>query len=422
MTIERAWLRPLLEFRTGRTTRGEAEEPQAVRDDEQARQRHRSAGDHRVQHAGRRQGDRDDVVGESPEQVRLDRGERAAREADRVRDRAEVVAHDRDVTGLDRDVRAGAHGDAEVGLGERGRIVHAVTHHRHDVAVALQITNHVELALGHHLGHHLRGFEAELAPDGEGGRRVVAREHEHRQTELPQLFERSMARGAHGVGDDEGGAHLAVPRRDDHRAPIGLGSLDGVADLGRDREAELGGQRGTTGDDGVAVHDALDTEAGAAAKALDRREPTNACGGPRDRLSDRMLGARFHGADDSQCFVPRHAGRHHVDECHRPGRDGARLVEDDGVDGARRLQDLGALDEDAELRASPGPSKQSGGCREAERARAGDDQHRDRGRERAVDVAGRDDPSDERDQGDHDDRRHEDGRDPVRQPLGLRLA
>ena len=207
-----------------------------------------------------------------------------------------------------------------------------------------------------------------------------------------------------------------------HRAPVGLGSLDGVADLGRDREAELGDQRGTTGDDGVAVHDALDTEAGAAAEALDRREPTTRCGGARDRLSDGMLGAGFHRADDPQCLVARHAGRHHVDERHRPGRDRARLVEDDRVDGARGLQDLRALDEDAELRASPGPREERRRCREAERARTGDDQHRDRGREGAVDVAGRDDPSDERDQGDDDDRRHEDRRDPVRQPLGLCLA
>ena len=66
----------------------------------------------------------------------------------------------------------------------------------------------------------------------------------------------------------------------------------------------------------------------------------------------------------------------------RPRRHGAGLVEHDGVDAAGRLEDLGTLDEDAELRAATGADEQRGRCREPERARAGDDQHRDRGAER----------------------------------------
>ena len=85
--------------------------------------------------------------------------------------------------------------------------------------------------------------------------------------------------------------------------PSAWAALDGVADLCRDREAELGGKRGATGDDGVAAHDALDTEAGAAAEAVDRRQPTTRRGGARDRPSDGMLGAGFHGADDPQRVV-----------------------------------------------------------------------------------------------------------------------
>ena len=53
--------------------RVEAAQPQRVRDDEHARERHRGRGDDRVQQAGDRERDRGDVVGERPEEVALDR-------------------------------------------------------------------------------------------------------------------------------------------------------------------------------------------------------------------------------------------------------------------------------------------------------------------------------------------------------------
>ena len=53
-----------------------------------------------------------------------------------------------------------------------------------------------------------------------------------------------------------------------------------------------------------------------------------------------------------------------------------------GVDPPGRLEDLGALDEDAELRAAAGADQQGGGRGQAEGARAGDDQHGDGGGER----------------------------------------
>ena len=52
------------------------------------------------------------------------------------------------------------------------------------------------------------------------------------------------------------------------------------------------------------------------------------------------------------------------------------------VDPARLLEHLGALDQDAELRAAAGADHERGRRRQAERARAGDDQHGDGGRER----------------------------------------
>ena len=52
------------------------------------------------------------------------------------------------------------------------------------------------------------------------------------------------------------------------------------------------------------------------------------------------------------------------------------------VDALRRFEHVAALDHDAELRAAAGADHDRGRRRQSERARAGDDQHRDRGGER----------------------------------------
>ena len=93
-----------------------------------------------------------------------------------------------------------------------------------------------------------------------------------------------------------------------------------------------------------------------------------------------------------------------------------------GVDPAGGLQDLGALDQDAELGAAAGADHQRGRRGQAQGARAGDDQHGDGGGERRRQPVTGADPEAQRadGQGDHD--RDEDPGDPVGQPLHLGLA
>ena len=103
----------------------------------------------------------------------------------------------------------------------------------------------------------------------------------------------------------------------------------------------------------------------------------------RDGLRDRMLGGRLDGAGEPEHVAARSAvERRDVGELHPALGDRARLVEDDGRDPARPLEDLRALDEDAELRAAPGADHERGRRREPERAGAGDDEHGDGRRER----------------------------------------
>ena len=100
---------------------------------------------------------------------------------------------------------------------------------------------------------------------------------------------------------------------------------------------------------------------------------------------------------------------------------GAGLVEHDRRDPPRLLEDLRPSDQDPELCAAPRPDHQRGRRREAERARAGDDQHGDGRGERRRGVAREQEPAHQGGQreGDHD--RDEDGRDAVDEPLHRRL-
>ena len=68
--------------------------------------------------------------------ARMLRDGRAA-EAERVGNLQQLVGHQRDVGGLERGVGAGdAHRDADVGGGERRRVVDAVADHRHACRIA----------------------------------------------------------------------------------------------------------------------------------------------------------------------------------------------------------------------------------------------------------------------------------------------
>ena len=131
--------------------------------------------------------------------------------------------------------------------------------------------------------------------------------------------------------------------------------------------------------DGVAVDDALDAEPLAVDEALDRRQRADlGARGRGDGPGDRVLGRVLQGAAEAQQL--RAGGRRshdHVDEAHPARGHGAGLVEHDGVDPAGGLEDLGPLDQQAELRAAAGPDQQGGRRGQPERAGAGDDQHRD---------------------------------------------
>ena len=138
-----------------------------------------------------------------------------------------------------------------------------------------------------------------------------------------------------------------------------------------------------------------------------------------------MLAVGLDRAGTAQQLGLAHPGRRDdVGEGHPALGYRAGLVEHQGGDPAAALQHLDALDQHAELRAPPGADHDRHRCRQPERARAGDDQHRDRGDQAVLGVAAdlRHRPGGERQRGDRDHHGDEHGRDPVGQALRLPLG
>ncbi len=102
-------------------------------------------------------------------------------------------AQEQDIAGLLRQIGAGAHGDAGVGLGERGGVVDAVADHGDAQARLLQGANARQLAGGIESGFHLG--DSGLLCDGSGGGGRVA---VSMRTRRPARCERGDGGG--GVG------------------------------------------------------------------------------------------------------------------------------------------------------------------------------------------------------------------------------
>ncbi|TFB02685.1 hypothetical protein CCMA1212_005469 [Trichoderma ghanense] len=158
------------------------------------------------------QDDLTDVGDEEMQDELLDVVEHAAALADGGDDGVELVVGEDDLGGRLGDVGAGAHGDADVCAGERGRVVDAVARHGHEGAAAAEGLDHARLGVrgaagdderelfqgvnlgvghlvelcrfdddgrGHVLGQDVEvsGDDADFFGDGLGRLRVVAREH-----------------------------------------------------------------------------------------------------------------------------------------------------------------------------------------------------------------------------------------------------
>jgi hypothetical protein len=83
---------------------------------------------------------------------------------------------------------AAAHGDAEIGLGERGRVVHAVADHRDGAPPVLQPPDDIDLVGRHHFRAH--GVDPDLRRDPLRCRLVVTGEQDWLEAEPAQMTDR----------------------------------------------------------------------------------------------------------------------------------------------------------------------------------------------------------------------------------------
>ena len=88
----------------------------------------------------------------------------ASAQTPRAHDAAQIALDQRHVGALHRHVGAGAHGDADVGLRQRRRVVDAVAGHGHDAPFLLQALHRLGLLLRQHLGDHLVDAELPAPP------------------------------------------------------------------------------------------------------------------------------------------------------------------------------------------------------------------------------------------------------------------
>ena len=123
-----------------------AQQPEAVRDDEERRAQVGDDGHPERGDAGDGERHERELEAERDRDVHLHGAQRGAAEADDVGERPQIVRHQRHIGGLDRGVRARhAHRHADIGGRERGRVVDAVADHQHGTVTLAQTRNRAHL-------------------------------------------------------------------------------------------------------------------------------------------------------------------------------------------------------------------------------------------------------------------------------------
>ena len=178
----------------------DARMPQPVRVEHQAYagQCHRKSCNHwaeqpsgeGVEHTCRDR-DADDVVSEGPRIVLTDIAHGRVRQVDEFQHAAQIAAHQRDIRRLHGHIRAGADGDAKIGLRQGRGVVDAVADHRNQFVVALvgitlrlQAFNPIRLAIWPNLCDNR--IDTDLLGDLAGDLGFVAAEHDGAHTGLAQ--------------------------------------------------------------------------------------------------------------------------------------------------------------------------------------------------------------------------------------------
>ena len=281
-----------------------------------------------------------------------------------------------------RDVGAGAHRDADIGCGERRRVVDAVAGHGDLGALRAKLLDQRLLALRQHVGADL--VDAELCRDGLGGHAALSPvAMMMRQPALVQRADSFAASGLDRIGDGDDAGQPAFDG-DEHRClalrPQRVCRSHRAPAASTPRSAIIAALPSATRRPFTVPVTPLPVTASKSVAARDRRAalPRRLRRSPRPadaRNRAPALAASASSRPSSKSF-----GRDHVGQLRPALGQRAGLVDDQRVDMGEALQRLGVLDQHAGLRAAAGRRHDRHRRRQAQRAGTGDDQHRDRRR------------------------------------------
>ena len=204
--------------------------------------------------------------------------------------RVQVARHQGQVGRFDRHVGAGADRQAEIGLSQGRRVVHAVPHHRDDPALLLQPLDHDGLVGRQHLGDHL--VDPHLGGHGLGRSAVVAGQQHRRQPQLAQPPRRRRRSSASGCRRSRTPPSTAPSQPATIAVrPSASAASRAASSSGAPAKPASASSSGRPTTSARPVDGALGAEALTVDEALDRRQRAELGLGPRRRWRERS-GAR----------------------------------------------------------------------------------------------------------------------------------
>ena len=348
---------------------------------------------------------------------------RTAADVDGVGHQPRVAAHERDARSVHGHVGAGAHGNAHVGRGQRGCIVDAVAHHGHAGTAALQFAHDARLFTGQHFGADV--VHAQLFTQVARCAGVVAADQHGTDAHEFQLRDglgrtRLGAVAKRQPADEIGPACLAA-----HASQVAHGVALGLQDghlIGACRQIQA-----------TFLHPACAAQA--PFRTADLPGHTAPGDGPQVlcRHSSQPLRCVEYGhrkrvrAAGLQCGgmgqqrVPAALQGTGVQQPGLADSERAGLVPGDHRDGVRQFQRLRVLDEHAALRRHACAGHDGRRRGQAQRARAGDDQHGHGMQHGRMPVTDPQAPAQQGDQCHHQHHGHKDRAHLVHQALDRRL-
>ena len=287
-----------------------------------------------------------------------------------------VGPHKHDVGGVDCNVGAGSNRDAEVGLGERGGVVYAVSDHRNLAARTLELGDFGCLVTREHLRKH--GVDSELLADPASGRHVVAGKHHDLDACLVERRDRRGRARSHRVRDRDHRSGLTVHGDEDDRVPVGCERV-----VTRTQRAQLNSfalhQPCVSDSDPVTVDPGQRAVTRYVLELLggDHGDLVAICA-LHDRLRKGMLGGALNGRDEAQQSGLVDSVGLDLCDLRLAFRQRSGLVQDDGLDARRGFERGRVLEQDAALSPEAGADHDRGRGGQTESVGAGDHDNGDR--------------------------------------------